>query len=202
MSKFKISRHITGVILAGGRGSRMGGLDKGLVKLNEQYIIEHAITALRPQVSRLLISANRNLDQYAQLCDCPVVTDTFGHYEGPLAGMAAALAQVQTDYVLFVPCDSPFISSQLVERLYTGLIQVNADVSVADDGERIHPVFSLFKRKLLANLRAFLQTGDRRVHRFITQQSLARVDFSDISHTLLNVNTIEDIIALNLKTKK
>ncbi|MDM8561813.1 molybdenum cofactor guanylyltransferase MobA [Candidatus Marithioploca araucensis] len=185
--------HITGVILAGGRATRMGGRDKGLVKLNSKYMIEHVITALRPQVGQLLISANRNLEQYAQLSDCPVLADTFGHYDGPLAGMATALANAQTDYVLFAPCDSPFISSQLAERLYTRLIQTNADASVADDGSRIHPVFSLLKRSLLADLMAFLKTEERSIRRFLAQLPLlTKADFSDNAETFLNINTFEE----------
>ncbi len=185
--------HITGVILAGGRATRMGGQDKGLVKLNSKYMIEHVIAALRPQVGQLLISANRNLEQYAQLSGCHVLADTFGHYDGPLAGMATALANAQTDYVLFAPCDSPFISSQLAERLYTRLIQTNADASVADDGSRIHPVFSLFKRSLLADLRAFLKTDERSIRRFLAQLPLlTKADFSDNADTFLNINTFEE----------
>ncbi len=185
--------HITGVILAGGRATRMGGRDKGLVKLNSKYMIEHVIAAIRPQVGSLLISANRNLEQYAQLSGCPVLADTFGHYDGPLAGMATALANAQTDYVLFAPCDSPFITSQLAERLYTRLIQSNADVSVADDGSRIHPVFSLFKRSLLTDLRTFLKTDERSIRRFLAQQPLlTKADFSDLADTFLNINTFEE----------
>ncbi|MCK5523720.1 MAG: molybdenum cofactor guanylyltransferase [Thiomargarita sp.] len=193
--------HITGVILAGGRATRMGGRDKGLVKLNSKYMIEHVIAAIRPQVGQLLISANRNLEQYAQLSGCPVLADTFGHYDGPLAGMATALANAQTDYVLFVPCDSPFISSQLAERLYTRLIQSNANVSVADDGYRIHPVFSLLKRSLLTDLRRFLKTDERSIRRFLAQQPLlTKADFSDLADTFLNINSFEELDkALNSK---
>ncbi|RKZ61477.1 MAG: molybdenum cofactor guanylyltransferase MobA [Candidatus Parabeggiatoa sp. nov. 2] len=191
--------HLTGVILAGGRATRMGGQDKGLVSLNGKCMVEYVIAALRPQVGQLLISANRNQEQYAQLGNCPVLADTFGHLDGPLAGMATALAKAQTDYVLFVPCDAPLLSSQLAERLYTHLTQVNASVSVADDGSRLHPVFSLLKRSLLAELLAFLKTGERSVHRFLGRHPLARADFSDVPDTFLNINTPEEHAALAVK---
>ena len=190
---------LTGVILAGGRATRMGGQDKGLMSLNGQCMVEYVIAALRPQVGNILISANRNIAQYAQLSECPVLPDTFGHYEGPLAGMATTLAKAQTDYVLFVPCDSPLLSPQLAERLYTGLIQANASVSVADDGNRMHPVFSLLKRGLLTDLLAFLKTGERGVHRFFTQHPLTRVDFSDTPDIFLNINTPEQQASLAAK---
>jgi molybdopterin-guanine dinucleotide biosynthesis protein A len=185
--------NITGVILAGGRATRMGGQDKGLLTLKGVTLVEQVIAALRPQIGQLLISANRNLKQYAQLGACPVLIDTFGHYDGPLAGMATALASAKTDYIVFVPCDSPQLSSQLVKRLYRALIENNAQVSVADDGKRIHPVFSLFKRNLLTNLLAFLEKGERGVHSFIVQQNLAKANFSDVPETFLNINTPEEL---------
>jgi len=187
---------ITGVILAGGRATRMGGQDKGLVLLNGQYMIDYVITALRPQVGELLISANRNIEDYAQIGQCPVLTDTFGHYDGPLAGMATALAAAKTDYVLFTPCDSPQVSSQLAQRLSSRLIETGAQVSVADDGSRLHSVFSLLKRSLLTDLLAFLKSGERSIQRFFARTQLARADFSDIPETLLNINTASEHAAL------
>jgi molybdopterin-guanine dinucleotide biosynthesis protein A len=191
--------NITGVILAGGRATRMGGQDKGLVSLNGISMVEYVIAALRPQVGQLLISANRNQERYAVLGDCPVLADTFGYFDGPLAGMATALAKAQTDYVLFVPCDSPLLSPQLAERLYMSLIGGSADVSAADDGNRVHPVFSLTKRGLLADLLAFLKTGERSLQSFFAQHSLTRVDFSDAPDTFLNINTPEEHAALATK---
>jgi molybdopterin-guanine dinucleotide biosynthesis protein A len=184
---------ITGVILAGGRGSRMGGQDKGLVLLSGRYMIDYVIAALRPQVGDLLISANRHIDDYAKVAQCPVLADSFGHYDGPVAGMATALAAAQTDYVLFAPCDSPRVSSQLAQRLYTRLIQTDAKVSVAYDGNRIHSVFSLLKRSLLTDLLAFLESGERSIQRFFAMTELARADFSDIPETLLNINTCQQV---------
>ncbi len=185
--------NITGVILAGGRATRMNGQDKGLLFLNGRCMIEFVIAAVRPQVGPLLISANRHQSRYAQLGHCPVLTDTFGHYDGPLAGMATCLQEAKTDYVLFVPCDSPLLSSQLANRLYSGLLENNADVSVVAQGGQIHPVLSLWKRSLLSNLLAFLNAGERKIGYFLSQQALARVDFSDLPETCLNVNTPDEL---------
>ncbi len=185
--------HITGVILAGGRATRMGGQDKGLLTHNGVTLVEQVIATLRPQVGQLLISANRNMKQYAQLGNCPVLVDIYGHYDGPLAGMATALSSVKTDYIVFVPCDSPQLSPELVKRLYNALIENNAEVSVADDGKRIHPVFSLFKRNLVTDLLAFLEKGERGIHRFLVQQNLAKANFADLAETFLNINTPEEL---------
>ena len=191
------SQLFTGVILAGGRATRMGGRDKGLVQFKGKCLVEHVIAALRPQVGKLLISANRNQSRYTELCAGPVLVDTFGNYDGPLAGMVTALAQAHTDYVLFVPCDSPYLNPQLAERLYTNLLQVQAEISVAHDGKRMHPVFSLLKRSLLSNLLTFLENGERSVHRFFAQQSLAHTDFSDSPDTFLNINSPEELDNFN-----
>jgi molybdenum cofactor guanylyltransferase len=188
--------NITGVILAGGRATRMGGQDKGLINVNDKPLIEYVIAAFRPQVSRLFISANRHLEQYAQLSGCPVLADTFGHYDGPLAGMATALAKAPTDYVLFVPCDSPLLSPQLAERLYTRLIETHAQVSVADDGQRIHSVFSLLNKNVLAQLLLFLENGERSVQHFFALLKSVRVDCSDIAFSFSNINTPEELDAL------
>ncbi len=186
--------NITGVILAGGRATRMGGRDKGLIPFHGKCLIEHVIAVLRPQVGTLLVSANRNQSRYAALSNCPVLTDTVGHYAGPLAGMATALSQAQTDYVLVVPCDSPQLSPQLAERLYKSLIDQQASISVADDGHRLHPVFALMKRDLLPDLLTFLARGERKVSQWCTQHTLARADFADIPETLLNINTLQQSV--------
>jgi len=193
--------NITGVILAGGCATRMGGQDKGLIQLNGKCLIEYVITLLRPQVGELLISANRNQAHYAKLCTCPVLADTFGNYAGPLAGIATTLAQAQTDYVLFVPCDSPCLNPQLVERLSAFMLKVHADISVANDGKRMHPVFSLWKRHLLTDLLTFLRTGKRSMHRFLARHSLAQTDFSSTPENFLNINTPKELTTLNKITK-
>jgi molybdenum cofactor guanylyltransferase len=190
---FPMLNMITGVILAGGRATRMGGHDKGLVQIKDKYLIEYVLHRLRPQVSQLLISANRNQSQYAKISSCPIIADSFDNYQGPLAGMASTLAQAETDYVLFVPCDAPLLSSQLAARLYGHLMQTQADASVAYDGKRLQPTFCLLKRRLLDNLLVFLKTEKRSIHSFLRQQALVSVDCADIAETFLNINTPEDI---------
>jgi molybdopterin-guanine dinucleotide biosynthesis protein A len=122
-----------------------------------------------------------------------VLTDIFGHYEGPLAGIATGLREAQTDLVLFVPCDSPLLSPQLVKRLYICLIEAKADVSVAENGGRIQPVFALLKRNLLPDLLAFLESGERKISDWYTRQALVQVDCSDIPDTFLNINTPQEL---------
>ena len=187
---------ITGVILAGGRATRMGGQDKGLIPWQGKFLVESVITVLRPQVSTLFVSANRNQSRYANLCHCLVLTDRFGDYAGPLAGIATALQQAQTDYVLFVPCDSPQLSLQLASRLYNSLLVNQAAISVADDGNRLHYVIALIKRDLLPNLLTFLNQGKHKVSQWYAQHTLARANFSDIPETLININTLEEYAIL------
>jgi molybdenum cofactor guanylyltransferase len=188
--------NITGVILAGGRGSRMGGQDKGLLLLNGKPLVQHVVDTVRPQVGTLLISANRHQSRYEELCQVPVLTDTFGNYDGPLAGMATALTVATTDYVLFVPCDSPYLSSQLAYRLYTSLVQQQALLSVANDGTRLHHVITLLTRELLPSLLKFLANGERKIGFWYAQLPMARADFTDMPQTLLNINTLDQLASL------
>lgn len=183
---------ITGAILAGGQARRMGGEDKGLIKFRARHMIEYVIERLRPQVGELLISANRNQHYYAQLGNCPVLSDTFGNFAGPLAGMATCLQVAQTPYVLFAPCDSPLLTPSLAWRLYAGLLHAGAQISVAQDGCRIHPLFTLVQRHLITDLLAFLNAGERQVSVWYPRHLWVKVDFSDVPETFFNVNTPQD----------
>jgi molybdenum cofactor guanylyltransferase len=178
---------ITGVVLAGGRGSRMGGEDKGLVVLNGRTMVEHVIVRLRPQVSAILVSANRNHARYAALGE-RVVSDLIEGYQGPLAGVAAAFAAVQTRFLVTVPCDSPLFGFDLVARLAQALEREHAEVAVAHDGERTHPVFLLLECSLQASLRKFLDAGERKIDRWFAQHRVAIADFSDCPDAFVNVN--------------
>lgn len=185
--------HITGAILAGGRATRMGGQDKGLIPIQGKYMIEYVIAALRPQVNSLLISANRHQAQYSELGQCLVLADKVGYYDGPLAGMATCLQAAQTRYVSFVPCDSPLLSLQLVERLYTHLIQKKADISVAEEAHGLQPVFALMKRDLLPDLLTFLESSrERQTKLWYQRHTVVHVDFSDQPETFFNVNTPDE----------
>lgn len=185
------SAEITAVILAGGRGRRMGGKDKGLVKFNGLPLIEHVLSAMEPQVGRLLINANRNLDEYRRF-GFPVISDVMADYQGPLAGVASAMAVAETEYIVTAPCDSPLLPADLVQRLVHALQSEDAELAVAHDGERLQPVFALIPVRLQPALQEFLDRGERKTALWFTQQRMARADFSDITETLLNINSPGD----------
>ncbi|MEJ2344560.1 MAG: molybdenum cofactor guanylyltransferase MobA [Gammaproteobacteria bacterium] len=182
---------VTGVVLAGGRARRMGGLDKGLVPLNGRPMIEYALHALRPQVADIVINANRNHSRYGAY-GYRLIADQMGDYSGPLAGMASAMSIVTTPYVVTVPCDSPLIAPDLVERLQQALRAREADLAVAHDGQRMQPVFALLPVRLLDNLREFLAAGERKIDRWYAQHTVALADFSDAGEMFINVNTPEE----------
>ena len=184
---------ITGVILAGGRGHRIGGRDKGLVAVAGKPLIEHVLEALKPQVGPLLISANRNLDLYAAY-GVPVVIDSPDGYQGPLAGMASALATAQTPYLLAVPCDAPTLPGDLARRLVSACAG-GADAAVARVGHRIQPVFALLRCTLAGSLHAYLESGQRETRRWLVEQHAVPVDFSDQAACFANLNTAADLDA-------
>ncbi|MCK5878053.1 MAG: molybdenum cofactor guanylyltransferase [Candidatus Marithrix sp.] len=193
--------NITGVILAGGRAKRMNGEDKGLLLINNKCMIEYVIDTISPQVKNLLISANRNQERYYQLTNSQILSDNAGYYYGPLAGIAMALEKASTDYVLSVPCDAPAVSSELAERLYTGLIQAGGKISVAYDGKNIQPTFCLMKRSLLTDLLAFFKMDERSVRRFLQRHSAIQVNFSDLADSFLNINTTEELALYELNNR-
>ena len=182
---------VTAVILAGGRGSRMGGVDKGLVEVGGRPMVEHVLAAIEPQATAVIINANRSASLYARYGH-PVVPDGRDGFQGPLAGMAAALACVATELVLVVPCDSPLVTPALGPRLHGALAAGNANVAVAHDGERLHPVFVLLRRGALPGLEDFLARGERKIDRWFAEEKTAVVDFSDMTDMFLNVNREAD----------
>lgn len=182
---------ITGGILAGGRGRRMGGVDKGLVTWRGRPLIEHVLAALRPQVLELLINANRNQAAYAGYGH-PVVADRLDGFAGPLAGFAALLGCCDTDWLAVVPCDAPHLPRDLVARLDTARRRVDADIAVAHDGQRLQPVHVLLGRHLLPDLEAFLAAGERKIDRWYARHRMVTVDFGDCPAAFANLNTPED----------
>ncbi len=180
---------ITGVVLAGGLARRMGGADKGLVQVRGAPMVSHVVAALRPQVGTLIINANRNLEEYAQLGDCEVIPDMVGDFAGPLAGMASAMQATNTPYLVTVPCDSPIVAPDFVRRLYAALVEHDAEISVATDGERMQPVFAMLYCDLLTDLLEYLEAGQRKIDRWYQQRRLAQTDFSDRIEMFLNINT-------------
>lgn len=192
------SQEITGVILAGGRARRMGGVDKGLVELHGKPMIEHVLRALQPQVSDVIINANRNRDRYASY-GVKVIADILGDYQGPLAGIASGMHAANTTYVLTTPCDSPLISHDLAERLYSALLREDAEVSVAHDGNRMQPVFALLRRDLLPSLLEYLELGERKIDRWFDKHRLALAYFEDRHDMFINVNNADERAALEAK---
>ena len=178
------------VILAGGQASRMGGKDKGLVKLNGSPLIQYVIDKLSQQDVSITINANRNLDSYQAFA--PVVSDSFPDYPGPLGGIHAGLKNAATDWVGFVPCDSPQISDDLVERFCTA-VKEDSDILVAHDGEFKQPVFTLFHKRVLPKLEAFLERGDRKIILLYKECVTEYVDFSDAPNCFVNLNTPEEL---------
>ncbi len=187
-----IRNTITGVILAGGQARRMGGQDKGLIMLSGKPLVSYVIASLCRQVGSLIINANRNLVEYRSF-GCPVVADATAGFHGPLAGIASCMAFAKTELMVCVPCDSPFITGDLVDRLYLALNNNEADICMAHNGERTQPVFSLLRTSLLASLQEYLEGGGRKIDRWFDQHKFAVADFSDKPDTFMNINTPEDI---------
>ena len=182
---------ISGLVLAGGLARRMGGIDKGLVVLAGKPMIEHVLAGLAPQVGRVLINANRNLEQYGGY-GYEVVSDTLEGYLGPLAGALSALEVIDTEFLLTVPCDSPLVAPDLAGRMYAALRLRQADLAVAHDGRRQQPVFLLLKRGLAADLEAYLASGERKIDRWFARHRVAEADLSDRPDSFINVNEPEE----------
>lgn len=192
---------ITGVILAGGKGRRAGGRDKGLLKVDGRPLISHIIDVVRPQVGSLVINANRNIDIYRAL-GYPVAQDRMGEFLGPLAGMASAMQDSDTPYLLSVPCDSPLVPADLCAKLYRALQAADADIGVAHDGTRMQPVFALLRRELLPDLRSYLDKGGRKIDTWYKEHRLALADFSDRPNAFLNINTCDELRTLEAMKRK
>lgn len=186
---------ITGLILAGGRGSRMGGVDKGLQHHHGIPLAMHALRRLQPQVGRVLINANRNLDAY-QSMGVPVWPDALPDYPGPLAGFLAGLEHCGTPYIVTVPCDTPGFPLDLVERLAAALDAEEADIAMAatiENGERqVQPVFCLMKASLRESLEQFIQSGQRKIDRWTAQHRCVEVLFDD-ANAFFNANTLAEL---------
>jgi molybdenum cofactor guanylyltransferase len=179
---------VTAVILAGGKGRRMDGEDKGLIELAGRPLVEYVIDAIAPQVETIMLNANRNRQRYARY-GYPVISDTLTDYQGPLAGFSSALTNASTGHVVTLPCDGPFIADDLVERLIRALERNNADIAVAHDGDRMQPVYSLIPTRLSNSLKEFLGTGERKIDLWYRQLKVALADFSDCPETFKNINT-------------
>ena len=187
---------VTALVLAGGRGQRMGGTDKGLIELSGKPMIEHILERLEPQCDHIIINANRNVDRYA-VYGHPVLRDSLGDYQGPLAGFSTGLKHAKTPFIMTLPCDAPDLPADLVERMLTTMNERQADIAVAHDGERMQPVYALIRTALHGNLGQFLDSGDRKIDRWYALNNTVTVDFSDVRDIFRNVNTPEQINAMS-----
>lgn len=188
-------QEITGVVLAGGQGRRMGSVDKGLREFRGRPLAAWAIERLAPQVDELLVSANRNADIYAGF-GYPVLGDIVAGYAGPLAGLHAALTHATRPLVATVPCDSPFLPADLIARLAAGLAESGAAIAIARTGSQPHPVFCLCRRELLPGLAAYLEGGERRFETWFRAQHAVEVAFDDEAEAFVNINTSDELSAL------
>ena len=185
--------YITAVILAGGRGRRMGGQDKGLVEYRGIPLIEHVISRIQPQVDELIISANRHLERYAQW-GYPVISDVHAGFQGPLAGIASAWQHAHTDHLLVVPCDMPLLPDNLALRLQQAMQQQQRPLAVAHDGQRLQPLVMLMSTRLQEDMRDFLASGQRRMHDWCARHKPAIADCSDVASGFYNMNCLEDLL--------
>jgi molybdopterin-guanine dinucleotide biosynthesis protein A len=183
---------VTGVVLAGGQGRRMGGVDKGLVELDGKPMIAHVLDRFRPQVAELLINANQNTERYGAF-GYPVVADAVGGFAGPLAGLHAAMARATHSLVATVPCDSPFLPSDLVQRLMEGLATNDAELAVARTFDQPHPVFCIVRATVLPHLTAFLEEGGRKIDAWYATLKVIEVHFDDEADAFRNINTREEL---------
>ncbi len=186
---------VTGLVLAGGQGSRMGGVDKGLQPFRGRPLVEHVIERLAPQVDELLVNANRNPEDYARFGH-RVIADEIEGFAGPLAGFERGLAHARGEFVATVPCDSPFLPHDLVARLRSALEDARTDLAVARTGAQPHPVFCLMRRGVHASLVAFLASGQRKIDRWYASLPVVEVAFDDEADAFLNINTREELTHL------
>lgn len=198
MSDFSSERAgITGVVLAGGMGRRMGGVDKGLQTLRGRPMAAWVVERLQPQVGPLIINANQNLDRYAEF-GCPVVPDQIPDFAGPLAGLHAALSAARTPLVVTAPCDSPFLPEDLVFRLFSALTAAGAELAVARTFDQPHPVFCLCRREVLPHLTDFLESGGRKIDRWYATLKIVEVAFDEVADAFENINTRDELSRFEL----
>ena len=185
-------KDLTGVILAGGQSSRMGGKDKGLLIFNERPLISFSFDVLKDKVQHCLISANRNIDAYKKYTK--VIADCLDDYQGPLAGISSALEATQTPYLLVLPCDAAYVEKNLVERLIMSMRDNQVDICIASDGVRMQPTFAIMRTKIKANLQEFLDQDNRKLELWVRQNNHVIVDCADMAHQFVNFNKPEDLL--------
>lgn len=185
---------VTGIVLAGGQGRRMGGVDKGLVIFQDRPMVASVIDRLHPQVDELLINANRHQEEYAAF-GYRVIPDALTGFAGPLAGLQTGLMAASHELVATVPCDSPFLPQDLIERLKSALESEAAQLAVAVTCGQAQPVFCLCRRDVLPHLTEFLQQGGRKIDTWYATLKVAEVHFDDEADAFININTPQELDA-------
>jgi molybdenum cofactor guanylyltransferase len=188
---------VTGVVLAGGQGRRMGSVDKGLVLLQGRPMVQHALERFAPQVDDVLINANQHIEQYAAF-GFPVAADAIGGFVGPLAGLHVGLTRAAQPLVATVPCDSPFLPADLVARLLAALQAANAELAVARTFDQAHPVFALVRRSVLPHLTLYLEGGGRKIDAWYATLETVEVAFDDEADAFRNINTIDELRQIDI----
>lgn len=183
------------LILAGGRGRRMDGQDKGLVRYDKHPFIEHMVKVARPWSDDLIISCNRNLDTYAGYART-LVQDQAPDFPGPLAGILAGLEQARHPHLLVLPCDTPLLPPDLPWRLHQAHLRQPRGITLLDDGERRQPLHAIIPTALVGDLKVYLAAGERAVMGWYRRHPLQPVDCSDIADRLLNINRPEELTRL------
>jgi molybdopterin-guanine dinucleotide biosynthesis protein A len=187
-------KNVTGLVLAGGRGERMGGADKGWVIVDGRPLIVSVVERFAPQVGHLLISANRNIERYAALGE--VVEDDTAHvngehFAGPLIGVLSALQRARTDWLAIVPCDAPNLPGDLVQRLASAMLDTDAIAACARSCGQLQPTFAVVKTSTVDQLASSIASGERAMHRWLESLNAVAVNFDD-AQAFINVNTIPD----------
>lgn len=195
-----INSDITAVVLAGGMARRMGGGDKGLIQFRGQPLISHVLQRVESQVGLILINANRNHSDYHAL-GFEVLSDPQAGYQGPMMGFLSGLQALSSEWLLVVPCDSPFVPMDLASRLLHAARQQSARIAVARDGKRIQPVFALIHRSLQEDLECCLADGERKIDRWYARHVMAEVDFSDQPAAFINLNTPDELAQMDKGTE-
>lgn len=186
---------VTAIILAGGRASRMGGVDKGLMPLYKSTLISHVLAKLKPQVDAIIINANRELESYKAL-GYPVFNDEITDFAGPLAGIQVGLKHTSSEYLLTAPCDCPLLPEHLCNKLLMALEKHHADIAIATSNGNDHPVVCLCKTTLLDSLNEYLHQGGRKVSAWQKSLNHVYVDFSEAPDAFTNINTLDDLKSL------
>lgn len=196
-----MSAGITGVILAGGQGRRMGGVDKGLRELRGKAMVAWVLERFAPQVDEVLINANQNLEAYARLGH-RIIPDEISGFAGPLAGLQRGLAEARHALVATAPCDTPFLPADVVARLRAALLARDAQLAVARTGDQPHPVFCVCRRDLLPHLTHFLNAGGRKIDAWYATLDFVEVAFDDEPAAFSNINTVDELRGFENEAQK